>query len=44
MKDVTGRYAANLSKTQKMRTDAEWWEQTLLPYKTRQKVLASDIC
>lgn len=39
VKDVTERYASDwLSKTKKFRIDAEWWEETLLPYKTRKKV------
>ncbi|XP_031558895.1 DNA repair protein complementing XP-C cells homolog [Actinia tenebrosa] len=38
VKDVTERYASEwLSKTKKFRIDAEWWEETLLPYKTKKK-------
>ena len=44
IKDVTRRYANNWqSQTRKLRVDADWWEETLLPYKsTNQKREAAE--
>ena len=39
VKDVTNRYASSwMSKTRKLRIDAEWWEDTLYPYRSKNKV------
>ena len=39
IKDVTNRYASSwMSKTRKLRIDSDWWEDTLQPYKSRNKV------
>lgn len=38
VKDVTNRYASSfMSKTRKLRIDFDWWEDTLLPYKSKNK-------
>ncbi|XP_068713927.1 DNA repair protein complementing XP-C cells homolog [Montipora foliosa] len=38
IKDVTNRYASSwMSKTRKLRIDSDWWEDTLLPYKSKNK-------
>ncbi|XP_015775545.1 PREDICTED: DNA repair protein complementing XP-C cells homolog [Acropora digitifera] len=38
IKDVTNRYASSwMSKTRKLRIDDDWWEETLLPFKSRNK-------
>ncbi|KAL9959833.1 hypothetical protein ACROYT_G033190 [Oculina patagonica] len=38
VKDVTNRYASSwMSKTRKLRIDSDWWEDTLQPYKSRNK-------
>lgn len=38
IKDVTNRYASSwMSKTRKLRIDSDWWEDTLQPYKSRNK-------
>ena len=40
IKDVTNRYASSwMSKTRKLRIDDDWWEETLRPYKSRNKVV-----
>jgi len=43
VKDVTARYSSNwMTTTRKLRVsyvDADWWKQTLAPYKTKNKVL-----
>jgi len=39
IKDVTNRYASSwMSKTRKLRIDSDWWDDTLQPYKSRNKV------
>ena len=39
VKDVTNRYASSwMSKTRKLRIDSDWWEDTLQPYKSKNKV------
>ena len=39
VKDLTSRYASNwLSKTRKLRVDADWLAETLHPYKSRNRV------
>lgn len=39
VKDVTNRYASSwMSKTRKLRIDTEWWEGTLHPYRSKNKV------
>lgn len=39
VKDVSNRYASSwMSKTRKLRIDSDWWEDTLQPYKSRNKV------
>ena len=39
VKDVTNRYASSwMSKTRKLRIDTEWWEDTLYPYRSKNKV------
>ncbi|XP_020602112.1 DNA repair protein complementing XP-C cells homolog [Orbicella faveolata] len=38
IKDVTNRYASSwMSKTRKLRIDSDWWDDTLQPYKSRNK-------
>ncbi|XP_074609302.1 DNA repair protein complementing XP-C cells homolog isoform X2 [Acropora palmata] len=38
IKDVTNRYASSwMSKTRKLRIDDDWWEETLRPFKSRNK-------
>jgi len=38
IKDVTNRYASSwMSKTRKLRIDSDWWEDTLQPYKSKNK-------
>ena len=44
VKDVTNRYASSwMSKTRKLRIDTEWWEDTLHPYRSKNKVGGSVI-
>ncbi len=39
VKDVTQRYDSNfMSHTRKLRVDKEWWDITLLPYKSKDTV------
>ena len=39
IKDVTHRYDSKwMIGTQKLRVESDWWQQTLLPFRTRNEV------